>query len=141
VVRADIQAPNPVLDGPPGREHQHGGPLAGSAKALAHLEPIHVGKQDVEHDRFEVGLSGDPERLVASRGHLDHVSLLLQAALQQAGHLHGVLHHQYPHAVSPGTLPTYKSRTNWTAGRWVARRVPKIAATTATTVTNITTAR
>ena len=83
VVRARVEAGDPVFDLGARGQHQHRERATGAAQAAADLETVHAGHEHVEDHR--VGLVARleaGERLVAVRGELDLVPLELEGAPQ-----------------------------------------------------------
>ena len=98
VVRAGVQAADPVADLVAGGEHQHGHPDTGLPQPAAQLEAVEAGQHDVQDDR-RIGILGrHPQAVRAVAGDVNGMALLLERALDQARHPHLVLDHQHPHA-------------------------------------------
>jgi len=112
VVGAGVQAGHTVGDRVARGQHQDRAPPAGITQAAAHGEPVHLGQHHVEDDRVVRVLGAEPQPLAPVRGHVDRVPLLLERALEQAGHLHPVLDDEHAHGPScagsaqrmPGTM-------------------------------------
>jgi hypothetical protein len=97
VVGAGVEPRDPVGHRVARREHENGAPSAGLAQPAADLEAVDVGQHQVENDRVVGVLGPQPERVLPPPGHVDRVPLLLEGALEQAGHLDLVLHDEHPH--------------------------------------------
>ena len=98
VVGARVEAGDPVLDGVPRGQHQHGAQTPLSRPAAADRPPSTPGQHQVEHDRVVLGRLRHPEGVVPRACDVDRVALLAQAAPQQPCHLHVVLDDQHAHA-------------------------------------------
>jgi hypothetical protein len=106
VVRAGIEALDPVLDLRPRREHQDGQAAASPADRAADLEAVHARHQDVEDDRVRLGLGLEArQRIAAVLGELDLVPLELERAAQRLAHRPLVVDGEDPHDLPPFTRP------------------------------------
>ena len=101
VVGTGVEARDPVSHGVARGEHEDRAPPAALAQLPADLEPVDIGQHQVQDDRVVGVLGPEPERVLPAPGHVDRVPLLLERALEQAGHLDLVLHDQHPHRAQP----------------------------------------
>jgi hypothetical protein len=100
-----VQAGDPVLDGVPGREDQHGLRVPGRPQVGENLEAVSPGQEQVQHQAVE-GL-GDRQlvALLAGGRRHDLVALGLQAAPEAAEDFALVFHDQYAgHGPPPGFI-------------------------------------
>ena len=100
VVRAGVEAGDPVLDLVAGREHQDRNAVTAPAETPADLEAVDHRHQDVEDDRVGLGLAvlQPRERLAAVGRELDLVPLELERALQRLANGAFVVDNQDSHS-------------------------------------------
>ena len=120
VVRACVEAPDPVADPVPGRQQQHRDPAARFAQPPAHPDPVQAGQHDVEDDRPVGVLGRQPQALPAVGGDVHRVAFLLQRTFEQPGHPGLVLDHEHSHG--PVSSSRSSSCRSCRCGRW--RRWP-----------------
>ena len=97
VVGARVETGDAVVDAVARREHEHRRPHAVLANPAADLEAVDPGEHEVEHDRVVLGGLGHPDGVVAGAGDVDRMTLLDEAAVQEARHLQLVLDHEDAH--------------------------------------------
>ena len=98
VVRARVEALDPVLDLRPRGQHQDRQPAAVAAQRAGDLEPVDARHQHVEHHRVGLGLGLQPlECLRAVLGQFDLVAFELQRAAKRLPHGPLVVHHKDLH--------------------------------------------
>jgi len=97
VVGAGVQTRDAIGDRVPRGEHQDGAPSPRFAQLPAHLEAVQVGQHQIQDDGVVGVLGPEPHGVLATAGDIDRVALLFERALEQAGHLDLVLHHEHAH--------------------------------------------
>ena len=100
VVRAGVEARDPVVDRVTGGQHQHRHPDARPAQLAAGLEAVAAREHHVEDDRVVGVRLGHPERVVAGGRDVRGVALLGEPAADEARHLQLVLDNKNAHAHS-----------------------------------------
>jgi hypothetical protein len=105
VIGAAVETGDPILHRVPCGEHEDGRPAAAVADPAADLEAVHVRQHDVQDDHVVGVLGRGPDRVGASRRDVDGVGLLLEPALEEAGHLQLVLDDQDPHRPRLSSAP------------------------------------
>ena len=70
-----------------------------SSRSLpAHLDSVHAGEHQIEHDRVILGRARHPERVLARRGDVGSVRFLLETAPKERSELHLVFDDQHAHS-------------------------------------------
>src|SRR5674476_931189 len=94
VVATGGEPRDPVLDGVPGRQEEHGDAGPRLAQAAQHVQPGHVREHHVQHDDVRVEGRGGPDRGTAVQGRLDLPALVPQRGGEQVAQHRLVVNHQ-----------------------------------------------
>ena len=98
VVGARVETRDPVFDGIARGEHQHGRPDFARAQLAADGEAVEARQHHVEDDHVERRCLRHPDSVLPTRGDVDRVSFLAQAAGQQFGELAFILDNEHTHS-------------------------------------------
>ena len=101
IVRAGVEPGHAVADRVARSQHQDRDLRTGCPDRPRDLQPGDVRQADVEHDHVDaVGRLGNLDTVPSGRGRLDHVTVLLEQASQQADEARIVLDDQEMHRLS-----------------------------------------
>src|SRR6266545_2567451 len=106
VVRAELEPDDPVGLVAAGGQHHDRDRRAG-AEPPAHLEAVHAGQHQVQHDQVGRCLGGErePQRLLPVAGHGHAIAAELQVARDHLAHGRLVVDHQHQLATHASMLP------------------------------------